>query len=183
MATLAPLLTRFHLFEKKHLPMAESPHKSWWHAFWNRTAVIRITSKNGSGEYLESLRNIYLFAAEAEKGDEYRGSQAGVVDMLSSARCPSLGILRHSGTGICACKWRQYRLGGAEVEWTTFQSLSREPRDRSAPNILCFSPHANQVLFVSRISTCGIYLENQKFGSEPIRLFGGFLGDCKCLWI
>ncbi len=61
-------------------------HKSWWHAYWNHAAVIKITSKDGSGEYLENMRNIYLFAAAAEKGDEYPGSQAGIGDMLSSGR-------------------------------------------------------------------------------------------------
>ncbi|MGH2509554.1 MAG: glycosyl hydrolase family 95 catalytic domain-containing protein, partial [Ktedonobacteraceae bacterium] len=48
-------------------------HKAWWHAYWHRTAVIKITSRDGSGEYLENLRNIYLFAAAAEKGGEYPG--------------------------------------------------------------------------------------------------------------
>ena len=66
--------------------VTESAHKTWWHAYWNRAAVLRITSKDGSGEYLENLRNIYLFAAASEKGDEFPGSQAGVADMLSSAR-------------------------------------------------------------------------------------------------
>jgi alpha-L-fucosidase 2 len=64
----------------------EAAHRAWWHSYWNRVAMIRITSQDGSGEYLENLRNIYLFAAAAEKGDEYPGSQAGVADMLSSAR-------------------------------------------------------------------------------------------------
>ena len=64
----------------------ETAHKSWWHAYWSRAAVIKITSKDGSGEYLENLRNIYLYAAAAEKGVEYPGSQAGVADMLSSGR-------------------------------------------------------------------------------------------------
>lgn len=63
-----------------------SAHKSWWHAYWNHAAVIKITSNDGSGEYLENLRNVYLFAAASEKGDEYPGSQAGVADMLSSGR-------------------------------------------------------------------------------------------------
>jgi alpha-L-fucosidase 2 len=67
-------------------PGTAAAHKSWWHACWNRAAVIKITSQDGSGEYLENLRNIYLFAAAAEKGAEYPGSQAGVADMLSSAR-------------------------------------------------------------------------------------------------
>jgi hypothetical protein len=61
-------------------------HRSWWHAFWNRAAVIKISSKDLVGEYMENLRNIYLFCAAAEKGVEYPGSQAGVADMLSSGR-------------------------------------------------------------------------------------------------
>jgi alpha-L-fucosidase 2 len=61
-------------------------NRAWWHAFWNRAAVIKISSKDGTGEYMENLRNIYLFDAAAEKGFEYPGSQAGVADMLSSAR-------------------------------------------------------------------------------------------------
>jgi alpha-L-fucosidase 2 len=65
---------------------SEVANKAWWHNYWSHAGVIRITSKDGSGEYLENLRNIYLFAAAAEKGDEYPGSQAGVADMLSSAR-------------------------------------------------------------------------------------------------
>ena len=64
----------------------EAANKTWWHNYWNHAAVIKITSNDGSGEYLENLRNIYLFAAAAEKGGEYPGSQAGVADMLSSAR-------------------------------------------------------------------------------------------------
>lgn len=61
-------------------------HRAWWHAFWGRAAMIRVTSADGAGDYMENLRNIYLFVAAAERGAEYPGSQAGVADMLSSAR-------------------------------------------------------------------------------------------------
>jgi hypothetical protein len=61
-------------------------HRSWWHTFWNRAGLIRVHSGDGAGEYMENLRNIYLFSAAAERGTEYPGSQAGVADMLSSAR-------------------------------------------------------------------------------------------------
>lgn len=61
-------------------------HRLWWHDFWNKAAAIKITSSDGTGEYMENLRNIYLFDAAAEKGIEYPGSQAGVADMLSSGR-------------------------------------------------------------------------------------------------
>ncbi|MCU1295389.1 MAG: glycoside hydrolase family 65 central catalytic, partial [Bryobacterales bacterium] len=72
---------------RQALATASSPgHQLWWHDFWNRAAAIKITSPDGTGEYMENLRNIYLFDAAAEKGVEYPGSQAGIADMLSSAR-------------------------------------------------------------------------------------------------
>ena len=61
-------------------------HVSWWRDFWKRAAVIKITSKDGAGEYMENLRNIYLFVAAIEKGVEYPGSQAGIADMISAAQ-------------------------------------------------------------------------------------------------
>lgn len=64
----------------------EGGHKLWWHAFWHKAATIKIGSADGVGEYMENLRNIYLYAAAAEKGQEFPGSQAGVADMLSSGR-------------------------------------------------------------------------------------------------
>lgn len=68
------------------LPGPAASHRVWWHAYWHRAAIIKITSPDGSGEYLENLRNIYLFAAAAERGTEFPGSQAGVADLLSSDR-------------------------------------------------------------------------------------------------
>jgi alpha-L-fucosidase 2 len=65
---------------------AAAAHKSWWHNYWNLVAPIKITSKDGSGEYMENLRNLYLYSAAAEKGEEYPGTQAGVADMLSGAQ-------------------------------------------------------------------------------------------------
>lgn len=65
---------------------AADAHRAWWHSYWGRAGLIKIDSADGSGEYMENLRVIYLFAAAAEKGVEYPGSQAGVADMLSSAR-------------------------------------------------------------------------------------------------
>ena len=61
-------------------------HRAWWHRFWNRAGLITITSADGTGAYMENLRDIYLFDAAAERGVEYPGTQAGVADMLSSAR-------------------------------------------------------------------------------------------------
>ncbi len=66
-------------------PGPDQAHLSWWKEFWERAAMIKITSQDGAGEYMENLRNIYLFVAAIEKGVEYPGSQAGIADMISAA--------------------------------------------------------------------------------------------------
>jgi alpha-L-fucosidase 2 len=63
-----------------------SAHIAWWHAFWQRAGIIKVSSPDGEGQYMENLRNIYLFSAAAENGDRFPGSQAGVADLFSSAR-------------------------------------------------------------------------------------------------
>ncbi len=63
----------------------EASHKEWWREFWERAATIKITSKDGAGEYMENLRNIYSYVAAIDKGEEYPGSQAGIADMISAA--------------------------------------------------------------------------------------------------
>ncbi len=63
---------------------APAAHKLWWNAFWRRAGLIKITSPNGTGEYMENLRNIYLYSAAAESRGIYPGSQAGIGDLFSS---------------------------------------------------------------------------------------------------
>lgn len=64
----------------------EALHSARWEAFWKRAGLIKITSKDGAGEYMENLRAIYLYVAAVERGEEYPGTQAGVADMISAAR-------------------------------------------------------------------------------------------------
>jgi alpha-L-fucosidase 2 len=61
-------------------------HIAWWHAFWHRAGLIKLTSGDGSGEYLENLRNLYLYAAAAESGGRFPGSQAGIADLFSAVQ-------------------------------------------------------------------------------------------------
>ncbi len=60
-------------------------HRAWWSNFWNRAALFQLSSRDGTAEYMENLRAIYLFTAAAERGDPYPGSQAGIADLFSSA--------------------------------------------------------------------------------------------------
>ncbi len=61
-------------------------HTVWWHSFWHRAGLIKVTSQDGSGEYMENLRNLYLYAAAAETGSRFPGSQAGIADLFSAVR-------------------------------------------------------------------------------------------------
>ncbi len=65
---------------------SSTSHKVWWNAFWQRASLIKISSPDGAGEYLENLRHLYMFAAAASSGGEYPGSQAGLADLFSSVQ-------------------------------------------------------------------------------------------------
>jgi len=60
-----------------------SGHLSWWHAYWNRVGLVKLTSSDGVADYLENLRTLYLYDAAADSRDTYPGSQAGVADLFS----------------------------------------------------------------------------------------------------
>jgi alpha-L-fucosidase 2 len=74
------------LLEQGFREVAPQQHQQWWSAFWQRAGLIKISSADGSGEYLENLRHLYLFAAAASSGGEYPGSQAGVADLFSAVQ-------------------------------------------------------------------------------------------------
>jgi hypothetical protein len=61
----------------------EQSNKDWWNAFWARVGLMKITTSDGSGEYYENLRTIFLFAHAAESRGERPGSQAGVADFFN----------------------------------------------------------------------------------------------------
>jgi alpha-L-fucosidase 2 len=61
-------------------------HTQAWNAFWGRAGLIKLSSSDGTGEYMENLRNLYLYSDEAENKDTYPGSQAGVGNLFSAAQ-------------------------------------------------------------------------------------------------
>src|SRR6202789_1824784 len=57
---------------------------SWWNGYWANSGLIEATSSDGSAQYMENLRTLYLYdeAASMHSGD-YPGSQAGVAHMFA----------------------------------------------------------------------------------------------------
>ncbi|GLY79876.1 glycosyl hydrolase family 95 catalytic domain-containing protein [Actinoallomurus iriomotensis] len=61
-------------------------HLAWWHGYWRRAGLMRLSSADGTAQYLENLRLINLYADAAERGDVRPGSQAGVADLFDSTQ-------------------------------------------------------------------------------------------------
>ncbi|MEU4607035.1 hypothetical protein AB0F43_28975 [Kribbella sp. NPDC023972] len=68
--------------------IVESPskHLEWWHAFWAKTAPMRITSSDGTGEYVENLRTLQLYTMAASMRSSVPSTHGAVVRMFSSAK-------------------------------------------------------------------------------------------------
>jgi len=64
----------------------DKAHLAWWHAFWAKAAPMRITSADGSGEYLENLRALQLYTTAASMRSALPSSHGAVIRMFSSAR-------------------------------------------------------------------------------------------------
>ncbi|TDW23636.1 fascin domain-containing protein [Kribbella kalugense] len=58
-------------------------HLQWWHNYWQSAGLIKISSADGTGEYVENLRTIFLYASAAESRGVLPGSQAGVADLFT----------------------------------------------------------------------------------------------------
>lgn len=57
---------------------------AWWNRFWKNSGLIAMASSDGSAQYMENLRTLYLYAeaASMRKGVN-PGSQAGEADMFA----------------------------------------------------------------------------------------------------
>jgi hypothetical protein len=58
-------------------------HLSWWHTYWGGAGLIKISSSDGTGDYVENLRTLYLYDAAASSRGTLPGSQAGVADLFN----------------------------------------------------------------------------------------------------
>ncbi|HEY2510266.1 MAG TPA: hypothetical protein VGI39_05400 [Polyangiaceae bacterium] len=58
-------------------------HLAFWHDYWSRVGLLELHSSDGSAEYVEALRTLYLFYAAAERGDAFPGSQAGLAGLFA----------------------------------------------------------------------------------------------------
>jgi hypothetical protein len=56
---------------------------TWWNNYWANSGLIEVSSSDGSGEYMENLRTIYLYMEASLMRGQYPGSQAGQADLFN----------------------------------------------------------------------------------------------------
>ena len=60
-----------------------STQSGWWNNYWANSGLVEMNSTDGSAQYIEALRTIYLYTEAASMRGTYPGSQAGVTDMFN----------------------------------------------------------------------------------------------------
>ncbi|WP_069465883.1 fascin domain-containing protein [Actinacidiphila rubida] len=60
-----------------------SSQQSWWAGYWANSGVLEANSSDGTAQYMETLRTLYLFMEAASMRGTVPGSQAGVADMFN----------------------------------------------------------------------------------------------------
>ncbi|MGW4728483.1 glycosyl hydrolase family 95 catalytic domain-containing protein [Streptomyces shenzhenensis] len=62
----------------------EASHLQWWHALWDRVSPMKISSADGSGEYLENQRLLGLYTTAASMRGPQPTSHGAVANLFSS---------------------------------------------------------------------------------------------------
>ncbi|GAA3147567.1 hypothetical protein JOF29_002034 [Kribbella aluminosa] len=70
---------------RKAVVETPSRHLAWWHSYWAKAAPMRITSPDGTGEYVENLRTLQLYTMAASMRGDVPSTHGAVVRMFSSA--------------------------------------------------------------------------------------------------
>jgi hypothetical protein len=80
LATVSKLVNRDAVANTNLL---RSNHLNWWHRYWGKVGLIKMTSSDGTAQYIENLRDIDLYTVAAYSGGKLPGSHAGVADLFA----------------------------------------------------------------------------------------------------
>jgi hypothetical protein len=61
-------------------------HLRWWHDYWSRVGLIKLSSDDGVADYMENIRTVFLYVQAASERDRFPGSQAGVSSLFNFSR-------------------------------------------------------------------------------------------------
>ena len=63
-----------------------NPHVRWWHDYWGRVGLIKLSSQDGTADYMENIRTINLYVQAASERSRFPGTQAGVSSLFNFSR-------------------------------------------------------------------------------------------------
>jgi ricin-type beta-trefoil lectin protein/glycosyl hydrolase family 95 len=61
----------------------QAAHLSWWHGYWAHLGLVKLSSADGTANYMEKIRTLYYFTTAEESRGTLPGSQAGVGDLFN----------------------------------------------------------------------------------------------------
>ncbi|RKQ93334.1 concanavalin A-like lectin/glucanase superfamily protein [Solirubrobacter pauli] len=61
-------------------------HLAWWQQYWNKVGLIRLQSADGTADYMENLRTIFLYVQGASERGEFPTGQAGTNPLFNFSR-------------------------------------------------------------------------------------------------
>jgi hypothetical protein len=64
----------------------QAGHLTWWHNFWAAADLMELSSTDGSAQYLENLRTIYLYQEASLNRGTFPATQAGVADLFAFSK-------------------------------------------------------------------------------------------------
>src|SRR4051794_32112625 len=61
-------------------------HVQWWHDYWSKVALMRLSSSDGTADYMENLRTLFLYIEGASERGTFPTSQAGTNPLFNFSR-------------------------------------------------------------------------------------------------
>jgi hypothetical protein len=117
---------------------ADRRHLTWWHRFWTQQALpMRISSPDGTGEYLEGLRAQQLYTTAATQRNDLPTGQAGAANMLYP----------WPDSAVSSSTWFHFNL-----RQQVFANYGAGTASFNAPYLRLYTEHLQQLLARTRAS-------------------------------
>src|SRR3954447_18127623 len=63
-----------------------SAHLQWWHDYWSKVGLMKLSSSDGTADYMENLRTLFLYVEGATERGTFPASQAGTNPLFNFSR-------------------------------------------------------------------------------------------------
>jgi hypothetical protein len=67
-------------------PGLRTAHLQWWHDYWDTVGLIKLASTDGTADYMENLRTLFLYVEGSSERGTFPTSQAGTNPLFNFSR-------------------------------------------------------------------------------------------------